>query len=199
MLQHTGAVLVCNLPRNLLSISHAGVVLPVPASVLSLGAGAIFGLLLGTILVWSGATIGLIGCLFVGRCVRAQMIFILCTTHVLPDTEDMLSTVVILQSACCLMAATARMLMRKGLVCTEQRYIGIQLLEWSVQVPPAGMGGLFGQQIPSMAGQLPVQHDIKIRPSLKSLHCCCPGHGFASAVHSSLLGFEFQCWGPAGD
>lgn len=45
-----------------------GAVLPVPASVLSLGAGVIFGLALGVLLVWSGATIGLIGCLFVGRC-----------------------------------------------------------------------------------------------------------------------------------
>ena len=45
-----------------------GVVLPVPASVLSLGAGVIFGLALGVLLVWTGATIGLIGCLFVGRC-----------------------------------------------------------------------------------------------------------------------------------
>ncbi|CAL5227531.1 g10520 [Coccomyxa viridis] len=49
-------------------------VLPVPASVLSLGAGAIFGLVPGTILVWSGATIGLVGCLFVGRCLLREWV-----------------------------------------------------------------------------------------------------------------------------
>ena len=55
-------------PRRFLQPCCAIAVLPVPASVLSLGAGAIFGLVLGTLLVWSGATIGLIGCLLVGRC-----------------------------------------------------------------------------------------------------------------------------------
>ena len=47
-------------------------VLPLPASVLSLGAGAIFGLVLGTILVWVGAVAGLVGCLLIGRCAFAH-------------------------------------------------------------------------------------------------------------------------------
>lgn len=42
-------------------------VLPVPASVMSLAAGAIFGLPLGSLLVFSGAVIGEIGCFVVGR------------------------------------------------------------------------------------------------------------------------------------
>ena len=45
--------------------------LPLPASVLSLGAGVIFGLVLGSILVWVGAVAGLVGCLLIGRCAFA--------------------------------------------------------------------------------------------------------------------------------
>ena len=42
-------------------------VLPVPAAVMSLAAGAIFKLPLGSLLVWIGAMLGEIGCFIIGR------------------------------------------------------------------------------------------------------------------------------------
>ncbi|EIE23936.1 hypothetical protein COCSUDRAFT_41280 [Coccomyxa subellipsoidea C-169] len=42
-------------------------VLPVPAAVMSLAAGTIFKLTLGSLLVWTGAVLGEIGCFIVGR------------------------------------------------------------------------------------------------------------------------------------
>ncbi|CAL8462563.1 g2096 [Coccomyxa elongata] len=42
-------------------------VFPVPASVMSLAAGAIFKLPLGSLLVWIGAVVGEIGCFIIGR------------------------------------------------------------------------------------------------------------------------------------
>lgn len=66
---HGAPLLTWDIPCvRLRARSCALAVLPVPAAVMSLAAGAIFGLLLGSLLVFSGAVIGEIGCFIVGRC-----------------------------------------------------------------------------------------------------------------------------------
>lgn len=54
--------------RTYSSITKNAAVIPVPASVMSLAAGAIFKLPLGSLLVWIGAVVGEIGCFIIGRC-----------------------------------------------------------------------------------------------------------------------------------